>query len=187
MALESGKASQDNSNPLASSRGKICRNSAAHVLVVTLSHSCLVVLCTAPSESQNPLNASTHRKGSSSASHSGLGVVNSSSMSSCCSSSTCCCCTRDTKTSVLFPLLGMQLCLAASTDWHTSPVYSSAMHSATADSCMHVYMNQWMGACRLLIVSLTLFLLVLVTNMVTGTEKSPAITRPKIARAVVLM
>ena len=42
--LDSGKASQDVSSPPASSRGRISWNSAAHTVVVILSHSCLVVL-----------------------------------------------------------------------------------------------------------------------------------------------
>ena len=116
MLLESGKVSQDNLNPLASRRGRISWISAAHTVLVSLSHSCLVVLWTVPVLSQNPANASTQRKDCSSLSQSGLGVMSVSSPTNCSSTSPCSDGVSDTDTSVLFSLPGMQLCLAASTD-----------------------------------------------------------------------
>ena len=75
MLLEFGKISQDSVNPLASSIGRSIWISAAQTVVVILSHSCLVVLWTAPFPSQSPAKASTQRKNRSSVSQMELGVT----------------------------------------------------------------------------------------------------------------
>ena len=128
--LSSGKSSQDKSIPRSRSRGRICRNSASHVMVVTLSHSCLLALWTAPVESQNPESASRQRNASISPPHSGLGCTNCCNNDNWSSTMVCIDCDSCTRISELSSLPGMHVCLSVSVARQTSPLYTSALHSS---------------------------------------------------------